>query len=60
MSHDSLIQALVERSEATERRVAELTASLHNRDRERRNRSDSRDRDHRRRRRDQDRDRYRD
>ena len=58
-NQESLLQALVERSEATDRRVAELTASLHNRDRERRNRSDSRDRDHRRRRRDQDRDRYR-
>ena len=63
MSHDSMLQALLQHSQSTDRRLAELSASFHSRerdrDRERRNRSDSRDRDHRRRRRDQDRDRYR-
>ena len=57
MSHDSLLQTLVERSDAYERQLAQLTAQFHRA--ERRDRSDSRDRDHRRRRRDQDRDRYR-
>ena len=63
MSHDSLLQVLVQNSERQERRMAELTAAFHNRDRDRdrgrRDRSDSRDRDNHRRRRDQDRDRHR-